>query len=290
VSYIFNWISTRFRPTWPIFMSLASVLQTAHSGMSAASFMLDVTSNNLVNSRTPGFKAGRPQFATQPAGAGVKVAGTGTDFSQGSIVASSNPLDLALEGDGMFIVEEPSGAPSYTRAGELHLNAGGELVTSTGARVLGFGVDDQFHVEAGQLEPLSIPLGSTTTSVSGAAATLNDFSIADDGRIIGQYSDGVNRDLGQIRVARFANPSGLEARGDNLYQTGPNSGPPIESNPGSAGSASIVAGATELSNTDVGQSIVDLVMASLSFRANAAVFSTAGNLLDELSGLRRSAG
>ncbi|MEX2307542.1 MAG: flagellar hook basal-body protein [Pirellulales bacterium] len=292
-------------------MSLASVLQTALSGMSAASFVLRVTSNNLANSQTAGFKAGRPVFMSQPSstqsvggapsassggsnpvqiGAGVKVAGVATDFSQGAIVASSNPLDLALEGDGVFIVEGPSGERSYTRAGELQLNANGELVTSAGDRVLGFGVDEQFQVEGGELQPLSIPIGSTTTSANGEAATLTSFSISDDGRIIGQYSDGVDRDLGQIRIARFANPSGLEASGDNGFQTGANSGLPIESNPGTGASASIVAGATELSNTDVGQSIVDLVLASQNFRANATVFGTASDLLDELTSLRRSDG
>jgi flagellar hook protein FlgE len=290
-------------------MSLGSVLQIAVSGMSAATTSIRVASNNLANARTPGFKASRPIFATQPAstvsigsapstsngganpvqiGIGVKVAGIETDFSQGSIAASSNPLDLALEGDGFLIVEGPSGGPSYTRAANLHVNADGEIVTSTGERVLGVGVDEQFEVQEGSLQPLTVPIGSSVASADGTAATLVSFSITEDGRVRGEYSDGARRDLGQIRVARFANSNGLESGGGSQFQTGANSGLAIESNPGQDGSASLVGGATELSNTDIGQSIVDLVMASQHFRSNVAVLSTADDLLGELNHLRRS--
>jgi flagellar hook protein FlgE len=290
-------------------MSLASVLQTALSGMSAATTSVRVTSNNLANSQTTGFKASRPIFATQtPAthssggspssfsggsnpvqfGTGVLTVAVATSYSQGPLVASSNPLDLALEGDGLFMVEGPSGQRSFARAGQFQLNADGEIVTPTGQRLLGFGVDDQFQIEGGELQPLAIPFGSVATSADGTAAALTSFSISEDGRVKGTYSDGVRRGLGQIRVARFANPAGLEGGGDNVLQTGANSGPPIESNSGSEGSASITAGAVELSNTDVGQSLIDLTLAEQQFRANAEVFRTADSLLDELMLLRRS--
>jgi flagellar hook protein FlgE len=275
--------------------------------MLAATTSVRVASNNVANSRTAGFKASRPLFATQSfstirlgsspsvrsggtnpvqIGIGVKVAGIATDFSQGSIVASSNPLDVALEGDGFLIVEGPSGAPSYTRAGNLHVNAHGEIVTATGDRLLGFGVNEQFEVQEGQLQPLTLPFGSSVENADGSAATLVSVSITDSGRIRGKYSDGVDRDLGQIRIARFTNPSGLEAGVDSRLQAGSNSGPPIESNPGEDGSASLVAGATELSNADIGQNLIDLFMATNYFRANGAVFRTANSLLDELIFLR----
>jgi flagellar hook protein FlgE len=271
-------------------MSLSSVLQTALSGMDASTLMLDVASNNLANSRTTGFKASEPQFATQPSGAGVKLATIDSNFSQGTIAASSNPLDLALQGDGMFIVEGSSGGSAFTRAGNFHLNANGEIVTSAGQRVLGNGVDGQFQIEQGQLQPVSISLGSKTKSADGSAATLTGFSISNDGRIIGTYSDGMDRTLGQIRVARVANPSGLEGSGDSLHRAGVNSGLPTESNPGTGGSASLMSGATELSNTNVGQSVIDTVLASHSLRANATVFTTSSSLMDELSSLRRTNG
>jgi flagellar hook protein FlgE len=290
-------------------MSLGSVLQTAVSGMLAATTSVRVASNNVANARTAGFKASRPVFTTQPSstiragsapnprsggtnpaqvGLGVKVAGIATDFSQGSIVASSNPLDVALEGDGFLIVEGPTGAPAYTRTGTLHLNARGEIVTAAGERLLGFGVNEQFQVQGGQLQPLSVPFGSSVENADGSAATLVSVSITDSGRIRGEYSDGVDRDLGQIRIARFTDPSGLEADADSRFQPGANSGLPLESNPGEDGGAALVAGATELSNADIGQSLIELFVAADYFRANAAVFRTADSLLDELSGLSRT--
>lgn len=289
-------------------MSLASVLHTALSGMSAATMTVRVAGNNLANSRTTGFKAGRATFATQspatlhtgsaPSGAngggnpvqigtGVRTVGVATDFSQGSIALSSSPLHLALQGDGFFIVKDSSGGQAYTRAGEFQLNAEGEIVTAAGHRVLGFGVDDQFQADGSALTALSIPIGATTTSANGTAATLTDFSIREDGRIEGWYSDGVARDLGQVRVARFPNPSGLEAGGDGVLWAGANSGLAVESNPGSGAAASIAAGAIKLSNTDVGQNLIDLVLASQQFVASANVFRTADYLLDELIHLNR---
>jgi flagellar hook protein FlgE len=216
----------------------------------------------------------------------VKVAGITTDFSQGSIVASSNTLDVALEGDGFFVVEGPTGAPSYTRAGSLHVNAHGEIVTAAGDRLLGFGVNENFEIQEGQLQALTMPFGSSVDNAAGNAASLVSISITDSGRIRGQYSDGIERDLGQIRIARFINPSGLEAGANSQFQSGSLSGLPIESNPGEGGSGSLVAGATELSNADIGQNLIDVFMATNYFRANAAAVRTANSLLDELAYLR----
>jgi flagellar hook protein FlgE len=292
-------------------MSLASVLQTATSGMSAATFALDVASNNLANSRTNGFKQSRPVFTTQPSsmrsigtapstsnggtnpiqsGNGVRVASVTTDFSQGSLAISSDPLDIALQGAGLFIVEGPSGERSYTRSGEFQLNASDELITASGERVLGYGVDENFQVDDSQLQPLTIQLGSPAEGADGSAATLTGFSIASDGRIHGEFSDGTRRDLGQVRIARFGNPTGLQARGGNLFQPGPNSGLPVESNPGDAGSATLVASAVETSNTDIGRNLVEVLLASKMFGANAAVFGAADQMLDDLLNLRRHSG
>lgn len=117
--------------------------------------------------------------------------------------------------------------------------------------------------------------------------TLTNFSIGEDGVIRGQFSNGVTRDLGQIRIARFSNNTGLEQRGQNLYAQGVNSGLPIEEDPGQNGSGAIIAGALELSNTDVGKNLIDLVLASTQYRGNARVITTSQQLLDELLNLRR---
>jgi flagellar hook protein FlgE len=101
------------------------------------------------------------------------------------------------------------------------------------------------------------------------------------------FSNGITQDLGQIRLARFANPNGLEQRGQNLYAQGINTGLPIEGRPGEDGIGSVSAGALELSNTDVGGDLVNLVLASTQYRSNARVITATQQLFDELLNLRR---
>ncbi len=120
-----------------------------------------------------------------------------------------------------------------------------------------------------------------------AAGSLSSFIIGEDGRIVGVFSNGVSRDLGQIRLARFANNAGLEQRGENLFGAGVNSGLPIEGDPGQQGIGSVIGGAVELSNTDVGQNLIDLILASTQYRSNTRVITAAQQLLDELLNLRR---
>jgi flagellar hook protein FlgE len=120
-----------------------------------------------------------------------------------------------------------------------------------------------------------------------SAGKLTSYLIGEDGVIRGVFSNGVTRDLGQVQLARFANPSGLEQRGQNLYAQGVNSGLPVQGGPGADGIGSVVAGAVELSNTDIGENLIDLVLATTQYRGNSRVISTAQQLLDELLNLRR---
>jgi flagellar hook protein FlgE len=117
--------------------------------------------------------------------------------------------------------------------------------------------------------------------------TLTSYMIGEDGIIKGVFTSGVTRDLGQIRLARFTNPSGLIQRGETMYQQGLNSGLPIEGNPNTVGIGSIIGGAVELSNTDVGKNLIDLVLASTQYRANARVISTSQELFDVLMNIQR---
>jgi flagellar hook protein FlgE len=116
--------------------------------------------------------------------------------------------------------------------------------------------------------------------------TLTSYSVGEAGEIMGVFSNGISRTLGQIRLARFANPTGLEQRGENLYGLGFNSGLPVEGNPGDMGIGTIVAGALELSNTDTGANLIELLLASTQYRANSRVISTAQTLLDDLLNMR----
>jgi len=116
---------------------------------------------------------------------------------------------------------------------------------------------------------------------------LTSFIVGEDGTIRGVFSNGITRDLGQIRLARFGNPAGLEQKGENLYSTGVNSGLAVMGNPGEQGIGSIIAGATELSNTDIGSNLIDLILASTMYRGNTRVITTSQEMLDELLALQR---
>jgi len=161
-------------------MGLQSALTTALTGLQAAETTIDVVGNNVANSQTVGFKESGVVFATQflqtisigsapstnsggtnprQLGLGVKVSQITPDFTQGTIEISSNPLDVAIQGDGFLVVQSGNGE-LYTRNGQLQLNAENDLVTTTGQRVLGYGINDNFEIqETDILRPLSIPLG-----------------------------------------------------------------------------------------------------------------------------------
>jgi flagellar hook protein FlgE len=162
-------------------MGLASSLSTALTGLNAAETQIDVLGNNLANSQTVGFKASNVVFSTQflqtlslgaspsndnggtnprQTGLGVQVADISPNFSQGTVQISSSASDMAIQGDGLFMVEGADNETLYTRSGIFSLNSANQLVTPTGNRLLGYGIDDQFRIQTTQLAPLSVPLGS----------------------------------------------------------------------------------------------------------------------------------
>jgi flagellar hook protein FlgE len=116
---------------------------------------------------------------------------------------------------------------------------------------------------------------------------LTSFLVGEDGVIRGVFTNGIARTIGQVRLARFSNPTGLEQKGQNLYAEGVNSGLPVAGSPGQQGIGTIVAGAVELSNTDIGSNLIDLILASTMYRGNTRVITTAQQMLDELMSLRR---
>jgi flagellar hook protein FlgE len=128
---------------------------------------------------------------------------------------------------------------------------------------------------------------AATRQDGSTAGVLTSFIIGEDGLIRGVFSNGISRDLGQIRLARFANTTGLEQKGENMYAPGVNSGLPIEGNPGEQGIGTVIAGALELSNTDIGKNLIELITASTAYRGGARVITTVQQLYDELLNLRR---
>lgn len=166
-------------------MGLASAMSTALTGLTAAETTIDVVGNNLANSNTVGFKASEASFATQflqtrslgsapttgsggtnprQIGLGTMVAQISPSFTQGTIEISSNATDMAIQGDGFFIVQGTQGEQLYTRNGIFKLNAESELVTITGNRLLGYGVDDDYQIQTTSLESLTIPLGAAAVA------------------------------------------------------------------------------------------------------------------------------
>lgn len=168
-------------------MGLQSAMTTALTGLQAAETTIDVVGNNVANSNTAGFKESSALFATQflqtqsigsgpstssggtnprQIGLGVSVAEIAPNFTQGTIQVSSNPLDLAIQGDGFFIVQGPNGGAQqfYTRNGQFKTNAVNQLVSISGDRVLGYGVNDQFVVDTNTVKPLTIPFGGSAVA------------------------------------------------------------------------------------------------------------------------------
>jgi flagellar hook protein FlgE len=174
-------------------MSLASAMSTALTGLNASETQISVVGNNLANANTVGFKASNVLFATQflqtqsvgssptptnggtnpqQQGLGVMVADITPNFSQGTISSANSPTDLAIQGDGFFIVQGKNGEQNYTRNGTFTTNAQNQLVTGTGNRVMGYGVDSKFQINTTQLVPLSIPLGTVMVAKATSVATM----------------------------------------------------------------------------------------------------------------------
>ncbi len=147
----------------------------------------------------------------------------------------------------------------------------------------------EFELDLSELSGLAADSSSLAVSQQDGSAPgkLTSFIVGEDGLIRGVFSNGITRDLGQIRLARFSNPTGLEQKGENLFASGVNSGLPISGNPGEQGIGTIIAGAVELSNTDIGSNLIDLILASTMYRGNTRVITTAQQMLDELLALRR---
>jgi flagellar hook protein FlgE len=194
-------------------------------------------------------------------------------------------------------------SPDHSPTGSADTLVGTGVITTDGSGQFVSASENRINIDRGNspaISPLSFELDfsqvtgldDTTGWAAGiqdglAAGTLTSFIVTESGRLEGVFSNGSSRDLGQVRMARFANNSGLEQIGDNLFQPGVNSGLPIQGDPGAQGIGRLTAGAVELSNTDIGQNLIELILASTQYRGGARVITAAQELLDELLALRR---
>ncbi len=259
-------------------------LYSAASGMTAQQMNVDNIAHNLANANTVGFKMRRTQFQdllyqnfVQPGaaagsqtivptglqlGLGARPVANEIIFTQGDFMATNNPLDLVIEGRGMFQVRLPSGELAYTRAGTFHLDRDGNIVTADGD----------------PLEPqITIPPEAET------------ITIAPDGTVSYlQPGETAAQLAGQIELALFVNPAGLNSIGRNLYLPTDASGEPTIGTPGGQeGLGTLLQGYVEQSNVSVVEEFINLIVSQRAYEANAKVVRAADEMYQQINNLTR---
>ena len=246
----------------------------AKTGLDAQQTRMNVISNNLANVNTTGFKRDRAVFedmlyqnvkqaggqtdANSQAptglmlGTGVRIVATEKLHSQGNMINTQSPLDLAISGDGYFQIAKGDGSLAYTRDGGFKISATGQLVTSSGAL----------------LQP-AITIPNTASSVT----------IGRDGTVSIELTTGGAQVLGQIQIARFVNPSGLQSLGQNLMKDTPASGAPQVLAPGVAGAGSLMQGTLEASNVNVVEEMVNMIETQRAYEINSKAISAVDGML-----------
>jgi flagellar basal-body rod protein FlgG len=252
---------------------MIKALYTAATGMRANQTRIDVISNNLANVNTSGFKKSTVNFqdllystleqpgaqnadgSTRPTGlqvgAGSRLVSTAKVYTPGVLEETGRELDLTISGDGFYKFQDLAGGAVYSRDGNLHIDADGQMVNSEGLK----------------LDPaLTIPQGAKV-------------AIGPDGTITSKVGDETATTVGRITLSSFRNPSGLEAVGNNLLRESAASGPAISGNPGEQGFGSIIQGFLERSNVEVVDELVDLIVAQRAYEINSRAIRAADDML-----------
>lgn len=257
-------------------------LHIAATGMAAQEAELDSISNNLANVNTVGYKKvradfedllyqtmrapGSPTSATTNSptglqvGSGARIVANTRLHTQGTLQQTGNPLDVAIEGNGFFVIQQPDGTNAYTRAGTLKTDAQGRIVNSDG-----------YPLEP----PVTIPPDATSVSI-GADGTVS-------ATIKGQ-TNAVQ--LGQMSIAAFINPAGLSAQGHNLFTATASSGDPQVGNPGTDGRGTLLQGTIEHANVEVVEEMIGLIAAQRNYEINSKVVTAADEMLRDATQLR----
>ena len=253
----------------------SSALHVARTGLEAQDTRMRVIANNLANIATTGFKRDRANFATlayQDAriagqqsssetayatglnlGTGVGVQSTTSITTQGTLSTTGNSLDLALDGEGYFQVQLPGGKLGYTRAGNFSRSAEGQLVTAQGYPVI---------------PAITIPEGASAITIG------NDGSVS--ANVAGSSAPV---ELGQITIAAFANPAGMQALGDNYLAETAASGPAQIGVAGDGGRGSLRQGMLESSNVNVVEELVDMIETQRAYEINSKMISAVDEML-----------
>lgn len=260
-------------------------LWTAASGMIGQQFHIDTISNNLSNVNTTGFKKNRADFedllyqTTRTAGTpvtedtlvpvgvqvghGVKVSGTQKLFVQGSLQSTGNVGDIAIQGEGFFRVQMYDGSLAYTRDGAFQIDSNGQMVTANGYRL-------------------------TPEVIMPPNFNRDSLNITQDGRIsvlVPGRDDPI--EVGQMELYRFVNPAGLQAIGGNLFKESAASGVAIEGNPGFEGMGTTMHRYLEMSNVEVVQEMVNMIVAQRAYEMNSKAIQTSDSMLSTAVSLKR---
>ncbi|HEY9856620.1 MAG TPA: flagellar basal-body rod protein FlgG [Stenomitos sp.] len=261
---------------------MLGALWSAATGMKAQQVNIDVTSNNLANVNTPGFKKSRAEFqdliyhtaaeagapvntgSRTPVGSqvgmGVRSVAIARSYAQGDFIQTENPYDIGIEGDGFFQVQLGDGTISYTRDGSFKVDANGTLVTTEG-----YILQPNINVPSNSRNVTVTPEGIVTASI-----------------------DGQVQQLGQLQLVRFVNPAGLTSTGHNLFKPTDASGDPQTFTPGEAGSSTrLLAGSLEGSNVRIVEEMVNLIIAQRAYEANSKAISTSDEMLGQANSLKR---
>lgn len=256
-------------------------LWIAKTGLDAQQTQLDTISNNLANVSTNGYKRTSAVFedllyqnlrqagsqssqqSTLPTGlqvgTGTRVVATSRNFAQGNLQKTENPLDLAINGNGFFQIQMPDGTTAFTRDGAFRVDAQGQLVTNNG-----------YAVAPG----ITIPADALKVSV-GADGTVT----------VQQPGNAASTQVGQIQVANFINPAGLDPRGQNLFAETAASGNPQLGTPGTYGAGVLSQGFVETSNVNVVEELVGMISTQRAYEINSKAIQTSDQMLARLSQL-----
>ncbi|RJQ45422.1 MAG: flagellar basal-body rod protein FlgG [Nitrospiraceae bacterium] len=255
----------------------------AATGMEAQRLNIDVISNNLANVNTTGFKKSRADFqellyqgiksagassaegAELPTGIqiglGVKPAAVQKMFQQGDFVSTGNNLDMVIEGNGFFQIAKPDGEIAYTRAGSFKIDGEGRVVNSDGY----------------PLEPaLSVPANTLQITIT------NDGTVS-----VLQAGNSAPVQIGQIELAQFINPGGLSAIGKNLYIPTGASGEATTGSPGADGLGTVNQGFLEMSNVNIVEEMVNMIVSQRAYELNSRVVQTSDEMLQMANSIKR---
>lgn len=257
---------------------------TAATGLSSQQRFIEVISNNLANVNTTGYKKSRAEFqdllyetirpygstrrsGVEPLnevqiGSGTELVATTKQFSQGTISETGNKLDIAVNGEGFFMVTRPDNTIAYTRDGSFTVNRNGEIATSQG-----YLLEPRVVVPDDAIE-INISRDGIVTAKQGNDKTLD-------------------REIGRINLARFINPAGLRSIGDNAYMPTSASGDPMEEQPGTNNTGELVQGHLEASNVDLVAEMVNMIVAQRAYEINSKSVRTADDILSTAVNLKR---